>query len=357
MNMTEAREFEANRRRIAKAGLSIFARKAQKEKNVKEAFDREVAIAGGYAAAQGKVYGKDTLKNKPQSIAPAVKETVLWNVEAGRHVARQYDGDLRELGEYIACMTGTTWIHGPIKLTGWIGPEDRGAYNKTVKDNLLDWSKNKDLMRGTVACKTQEQLPGVVARIDIICSLQFGMKLEKRVEQKAKKDEGCGYSGWNFAVVMKGCSIPGEIQANTYAMMYAKMSQDDYIAAILKGNAAEYTNTAHKMGFEGGLQHLFYEIYQQIGENSDDGKLAAALSREYCDLARMPESDMGTAAPGITRQINVFHTKLRTAKAKEIWAKRILHMYGSYKGAPKEAAAAEEGFSGPPPVFRSIPPR
>jgi hypothetical protein len=332
MNRSEARAFEAKRRQIAKAGsqpskpkgpLAPFTANLQPEHRVMQAWRKEAAAAREY------VHSGHYHKKPLESLTKAEEFRVMNELDDKLLIAKDKDSELQELGEYVAFMTGTKWIPGPLKEIGG-RTQDRGAFQKTVKDYFLDWSANKDLIRGTVAVEDKEDLFRVVARIDMICTPEFGMTLVKRAEQKTKKDEGCGYSGWNFAVVMKGSPIAGEIQANTYSMMYGKMSKTDYTKAILGGNEAGYAQTERRMGFEGGLQHLFYEIYQSKETEQAEKDMAATLSRAYCDLARTNESQRAGAARGITEQVNVFHTKLKSPKAKEIWVKRVLHRYAAH---------------------------
>jgi len=336
MNWFESREYEKKRRQIGKFGLAPakttgalapFTAQILEHGRMQELYRKDMDVARGYASEQAAIEGYDTatfkqmFKKSPNKLPDNVKVTLLKTLDERIGVAHRFDKDLDELGQYIAHKTNAKWIHAKVKKLG--GPtDDRGAYQKTVKDYIGDWSQNKDLMRGTVACQSQEQLLGVAGRIQIICSPEFGMTLVKLAERKWKTDP-CGYSDWNFAVVMKGCLIPAEIQANTFAMMYAKMSKDDYTERILANNEAEYAQTESRMGFEGGLQHVFYEIWQ-LDKASPDGQLAAKLSTDYCDLARTPDSRRKTKAQqiGIKAQLDTFRSKLTNKKSQDVWDHR-----------------------------------
>ena len=268
-------------------------------------------------------YNKDVEKKpggrlKPVPVDDLIGSRVRRKLEHFLKIAESKDAELNELGEYIAFKTNTTWIQGPVKL---IEDDDgRGAYGKTIKDNLLDWTKNKDLIRGTCAAKTEQEVSSIASKIQIFCTPVHGMSLIKW-EQKKAAEQPLGYSDWNFAVVMKGSPVPMEIQVNTFAMLYGKFSKADYMRMV-HVDVAEYEKTKRELGFEGGLQHLFYEIYQ-TNKGGPDAKAAAELSKKYCNMIRMNESERRAEAAKVAQEINVFHTKLETPGAKKIWFKRI----------------------------------
>jgi hypothetical protein len=322
MNWLGAQVYEAKRKLIAMTGpgtvkttgaLAPFTAQLLQHDKMTAAYKQEYDV--------GRQYAKDHYRPKPfENLRNAEQLRVANELDEQLEVAKGKDPVLRELGEYISFKTGTAWIQGPIKVVGGKTEKDRGAFVKTVKDYILDWTANKDLIRGTCAARTQVELLSVVARIDIICSPEYGMTLIKRAETKpgSPKNE-CGYSGWNFVVVMKGSEIPAEIQANTYAMMYGKMSKKDYTEQLLGNDGGLYDKTKGEMGFEGGLGHLFYEIWGQ-DKDGDDGKAAAALGTKYNAMCRN-----GKADARVKKDIDDFGNKLKQAGSKEIWAKRTHH--------------------------------
>jgi hypothetical protein len=331
MNDREARAYLERRRQIAKDGaqqpkpkpkgpLAPFTANLQRDQQTVAAFRKEVQKARNYVL-DGR-YRADLAQN----VTASEQYVVTRQLEKQLKVAESRQSDLQEIGEYVAWATGTTWIPGPMKLLGGPGA-DRGAYAKTVRDYALDWSANKDLIRGTIAAKTDESLKSVVSQMDRLCCSEFGFSYLKRLEVQAKKDTGCGYSGWNFVVMMKGSSVAAEIQANTFAMMFGKMSRQEYSATILRGNEAQYQRTRAEMKIEGGLTHLFYEIYQARDTSAAEKELASALSRDYCILARSNElgDERAASAKPITDRIEAFEGALTTPKAREIWGKRAHH--------------------------------
>jgi hypothetical protein len=239
-------------------------------------------------------------------------------VELGKSIVyagKEVDPLLRELGGYIAYEAKAKFIPGPIKTAV------SGFRKSSGPDYGGNWSKNKDLARCTVACESQPELTRVVQVIRAICTPRYGIQLIKIVEVKPGiEGNDCGYSGWNFAVVFKGLTLPAEIQANTYAMMYGKMAKQDYTDAILGGDESQYVRAAGTMGFPGSLGHLFYEIWRE-DKGGPDGTAAAALGCWYSDLCRMAKPQRDAAAGDCRRRYAAFCAALVTDKAKNLVAK------------------------------------
>lgn len=219
------------------------------------------------------------------------------------------------LGKYLewkCALDGAavTWIQGPRKKF------DR-AYEKTHGDYKADWSKNKDWVRGTLAAKTQTELDVSVQKIRFITMPEFGMcrVKDEYADPKILAKNPCGYSGYNIAVlVLGGHALPGEIQANTYAMMYGKMDKELFMDA-LKQTPSDYRDWHHKLGIPGGLGHALYEIadryHKKDGPKTAESLLAAQVGRKYNEICRSDGSATTLAKSEINRHLRAFGKFLR----------------------------------------------
>ena len=157
MDFYEAQAYEAKRRQIAKSGskqakttgaLAPFTAQLREHDNMTAAYKKEYET--------GRQYAKDHYSATPFKNLSKGQELRVWNeLDDKLAAAAEKNSMLTELGEYISFKTNTTWIQGPIKVIGGRGEKDRGAFNKSVKDYFLDWTANKDLIRGTCAARTQ----------------------------------------------------------------------------------------------------------------------------------------------------------------------------------------------------------
>lgn len=310
MNAGEAAAYLAERRNFA-----------ADEDELQAAYDRTVDRALGLVGAI-KLKGPGLHEGKAvagkQRFALVAKKVTY----AARHIKGQIfladtivNQMLKELGEYLSFASGGTWIQGPIKVVA-------GALAKTVKDYKLNFAKNKDLARGTLAAQDEEGLKKIASIVLSTCTGQHGMHLIKKEEQKPTDAENwCGYSGWNFAVVFKGINTPAEIQANSVAMMYGKMSKKDFMKQ-LHYEEVDYKKLAGEMGFEGGLGHLFYEI-ARIDPASEDGKAAAEIGKHYNNLCRSKAKGRQRFFEGqsFSQEYDTFKARLKTPRARGILVK------------------------------------
>ena len=193
------------------------------------------------------------------------------------------------------------------------------------------WLDLKDVARVTLAATDEAQLAVVIRVLRRVIVPSEGFTFAKDVQTLAESD-ACGYSGYNFVVrfgtkpvsaarpstataptapsktaflnakpapqhlmsmterqimaAMQSRPAPtvplyvgrlGEIQANTYAMMYAKMGRSTFEKMF---GAPKWEECFHQTGVEGGMGHLFYEDWR-VDKASENGKRIADLSKRY----------------------------------------------------------------------------
>ncbi|MEZ0228356.1 MAG: hypothetical protein ACAI25_07000, partial [Planctomycetota bacterium] len=283
---------------------------------------------------------------------------VNYHLDAMFRTLGTLDDELFLLGNYLCDeidAPGLCWIQGPLKKL-------KDAFEKTVfRDYKGNAVENKDLVRGTVVTNTtdpkknQELLPQVVARIEKICTPEFGINIltakEKReAKPKVGDPKDCGYSGWNYKILFNGHPkvadpgdrpfgdvgkgwaegttlaqdtqagpIPCEIQVNTREMMFGKHSMSLLLKMKVFKDAGEYTAHEKAVGFQGGLGHVCYEIGRSASAGAD-GLAAAALARDYHDICRtVPYGGDKAGLDKLNKDLQEFSGKLTDAKAKKLW--------------------------------------
>jgi hypothetical protein len=212
----------------------------------------------------------------------------------------------------------TRWIPGPQK-------ELDKAVSKTIDDYDYAWTLNKDLVRGTVVFKTEQELAALQALMLATCINTYGMFLLKKDQQKSVRDGGAmrsGYSGWNYVIQFKDHPAFGvEMQANTFEMMYAKMKKKDY-CEHLKVSDTEYRQLQGKYRVPGGLGHALYDI-QDIARSKvtpAEGDLARELALDYYDACRGQFRSPNSAnVEQLNKRIQAFGSHLTSANAKDLW--------------------------------------
>ncbi len=178
----------------------------------------------------------------------------------------------------------TKWVPGPIKKI-------EKAMSKTIEDYDYAFGENKDLVRGTLACNTPEQMNTVANFVDRTCRNDTcGLSLPKAVYQKSTRDDGkvkTGYSGWNFVVQFNEHAFGAEIQINTVDMLYGKHSKEE-VTDWLKVGDAGYAAMQKRLGFPGGLGHAMYDIQDTARSkcSESEAEWARALSLDYNDACR-----------------------------------------------------------------------
>jgi hypothetical protein len=221
---------------------------------------------------------------------------------------------LDQLGAEIAVNMGCVLLAAPVKSM------ERAGF-KVTQDYEGHWLSLKDVARITLVVSNPAQLPAVVKAVRRRFAPVNGNTLTKDEETLPHIDE-CGYSGHNFVVrfgmtppnapraassagpvnraamqpinlppeqivvaVSRPAEVPkyvgrmGEIQVNTIAMIYGKMSQSSFVAKAGLGRT-KYLECLAQFGVEGGAGHSLYEIYRKA-KKSPEGLAAAELSRRY----------------------------------------------------------------------------
>ncbi len=197
--------------------------------------------------------------------------------------------DLKEELEFLASYVlsenrEATWISGPIKKI-------EKAMSKTIADYDYAFGENKDLIRGTLACKTHEEMNVVAVFLTTKCrNPTCGLSLVKDVYQKSVRDGGqvkTGYSGWNFVIEFDEYPFGAEVQVNTIDMLYGKHGKAD-IADWLRIGDAGYAALQNRLKFPGGLGHAMYDIQDTARSNAGDreAEWARELSLDYNDACR-----------------------------------------------------------------------
>jgi hypothetical protein len=226
--------------------------------------------------------------------------------------------ELDLLGAYMVSVgpAGVRWIPGPLKKV------DK-AMSKTIEDYDYAWGKNKDLIRGTLACRTNEDLAAVAESMLETCTPNLGMVLIKQDRQQSIRDNRSGmpsgYSGWNFVVQFKEHKLFGaEVQANTLDLLYGKHSKEE-VMRNLHVTEAEYVEFQTRLRFPGGLGHALYDI-QDIARSKAtpaEGNWARELALDYNDACR------GQHRPCTVAQLNerILDAKnhLTSDIAKKLW--------------------------------------
>ncbi len=265
---------------------------------------------------------------RPENAVKARKALKKF-LEAANGMGGAYDMDLdiKMLGVFVASrVLGATWIDAPLK-----GLER--AMGKTAKDDVdYEWGTNKDLVRGTLACTSQESLQEVVDLVRDLCLPKFGMQLVKDESQCPVGDTArdaaggevpgkstTGYSGYNFGIVFREWpSFAAELQANNYDVLYGKMDQKEFCLQ-LQMSLPVYQAKQVTLKFPGGLGHGLYEIQDKrtVGVTPDEAKRARELSCFYYDVCR------GNPRKGSVMQLNeqimAFGPSLTTPEAIKIW--------------------------------------
>lgn len=200
------------------------------------------------------------------------------------------ESELMELGRYLETRAedppfptsaDLKWVQGPRKTAG-------RAFEKTSLDYALDIGQNKDWVRGTLVAASQLDLRVAVGKIYYIAKARFGLEVTKDQEVIPSK-ANLGYSGWNFNVASLNGRYKGEIQANTYAVMYGKETKEDFKKKVNFGEG-DYAVLAARIGIRGGMGHALYEIYRDSESTIAVKKEAAETSEAYYGICRQYET-------------------------------------------------------------------
>jgi hypothetical protein len=190
---------------------------------------------------------------------------------------------LFDLGRYAAFKSGAVFI-GP-DLKGLDGVVRKVMNFKPGKERGYEgnYALMKDEVRITLAADSQKVYNEACDVMRAVCNAANGLSFIKDKSRDHTKDP-CGYSDTNMVVRLPN-GEPGEVQINVRAILFGKMSEKDYVEQ-LGGDKADYMQLKMRYGIEGGLGHLFYEIYDRYCVGTPEGALAARLSTRYYAILR-----------------------------------------------------------------------
>ncbi|HEY4215525.1 MAG TPA: hypothetical protein VGM67_00220 [Gemmatimonadaceae bacterium] len=232
--------------------------------------------------------------------------------------AHALEKELNLLGAYIVSLgpPGLRWIPGPLKKI------DK-AMGKTIEDYDYAWGKNKDLIRGTLACRSNEDLDQVSKMVFETCTPNLGMGLIKQDHQQSIRDDKggmpSGYSGWNFVVQFKEHKLFGaEVQANTFDLLYGKHSKEEVIK-YLQVTPDEYAGFQTRLKFPGGLGHALYDIQDTARSKASkaEGDWAREMACNYNDACR--GNFRMRSLEELNKDIKEMASRLTSDVAKKLW--------------------------------------
>jgi hypothetical protein len=167
--------------------------------------------------------------------------------------------------------------YGGFVSTAGIKSEERAGV-KVASDYAGDWLSIKDLARMTLIVPQSDNLPHVLNDLKKEFSASKGRGVIDVKIVEADRDP-CGYSS-TTVFVRTSNGRPGEIQINTPPIIYAKQHQRSVVNSIGQDN---YLKVKMTYQLQGGLGHIFYEIYRANLPGAAD---AAELSRSYYQFFR-----------------------------------------------------------------------
>jgi len=214
-----------------------------------------------------KVSSVSTKLPKGKAQLEGLKAPVINNVQDLLNLAPEANVEIQQIGRDVtAKIPGARWAEGPIKK-----PER--ITEKAMKDYKGDYSKMKDVVRGTVVVKVPEDISKAVGLLN---PKEFPVKV-----QSAKTDP-MGYSGI-ITNHRASNGLVGEVQVNMPQIIFAKEKEE--IARGVIGNDV-YDEIAKKAGIEGGRGHQFYEDWQKLDGDSPEAIALAEEAKKYYDLFR-----------------------------------------------------------------------
>jgi hypothetical protein len=215
--------------------------------------------------------------------------------------------ELQDLGKFVMnSMNNVQFIQGPLKGIERLEFKTRNDYGGL-------YGENKDIVRGTIACESPADLHQVVALLQKTCTPEYGMAINGGQPKIKVAGEYLGYTDTTFIVIFKGLALGGELQCNTKALLYAKMSKDSYIRNI-GCSVDEYVRLSKQFGAKGGLGHVFYNIHRAAESPEADKSEAAALSAKYYSLIN------NRRGHEIVQDLKEFGDKLQSTKNKKEWS-------------------------------------
>lgn len=247
-------------------------------------------------------------KSKGQQLTRSSLEELVEKAQKGisrrlfsEENIKETQKQLQDLGDAVAKANGCTVKYGPVKTK----PR---AEEKVKADYGGDWYEIKDVVRMTIIAPDTAKLQKVAEAIRKACKPSEGRGLLKDFECKAEKSP-CGYSGLNFVALLPN-GRPGEIQVNVPEIMFGQMVEKTFEEIVGSQVAAEMKK---EYGIEGGLGHIFYELYR-VKPDAPESKEAAAMSKEYFAFLRKANPKK-TEQEAMQAKLNAFKEKFKKAIA------------------------------------------
>lgn len=247
-------------------------------------------------------------------------QVLRQKIELSNSIKKSYDEHKRsggskdalfELGRYVAYQTGASFVPGPLKgLDGVI----RKVMDFTTKRDpatgaILDkgyqgnYAGMKDEVRMTLVADDKNTYTKACIKVkEVVDGVGSGMMMMKN-NPRNPDDDPCGYSDTNMVVRLPN-GEPGEIQVNQRAIIYGKMA-DYAFREQLQVSHDEYMRLAMNYEIDGGMGHVFYEIYR-VAPESDNGTMAAKLSKRYYNVLRTYPLKAGSECRDLAHEINEF---------------------------------------------------
>lgn len=210
----------------------------------------------------------------------SIRDKAQGRIKVGAFADADYaKQEIEGVGELIARKYNGFVSKAPLKS------EER-AGQKVAMDYAGDWFSIKDLARMTIIVPQINQCRLVLEdlRREFHPAKKRGLLQVKDVTPDM---DPCGYSSLTVFVRTSN-DRPAEIQINIPEIIYAKQSESS-VSRILGPDG--YARIKTKYQLEGGLGHVFYEIYR-VAPASDDGVAAAEVSKLYYAYFRSGMADV-----------------------------------------------------------------
>jgi hypothetical protein len=237
---------EALHKRIGKGnpGAGQFASKNTGQLNASSSIPPKKVIAKIKTAIQSKKSIESKLKTSeifgdvsriPQSsgskiksekqmfgLAPKVKNTFDEILDRGKGLSVDLGSSVIDMSKPGADFDKALSTKGSVIILGTIKSRERSA-EKVEVDYKGDWSKLKDVIRGTVAVDGAGDIPNTVKALDKKMS-DMGYSLLQQPKNNYEKPMGTGYRDINL-IYSSPEGFPMEVQINTKSMLQAKQGQ------------------------------------------------------------------------------------------------------------------------------------
>jgi len=248
MHQGEGAKYFYSAQKIAFKGKIELSRRIQFLKE----FDRP-----SYSVQQS-ISNQSKTATKSESIQKQIEKDLIPIYDIAPHAKDEID----HIGESVA-----------IKLGGKLAKAELKSKERSVKKIAQNYKGNvlriNDIARNTIVVQK--------SRInEAVSSIQKEYP-NCKVFEFTKNNSRLGYLGTNITVFTKA-GIKAEIQVNTPVMIYAKEEKE--IAQKILGKK-QYSEIKKKLGIDGGMGHIYYEMCRKSPRESKKFEETAQKSREY----------------------------------------------------------------------------